>query len=429
MEENSAVSGPLCVRGQQVPVIAFYSVQGGVGKSTLARRFAELLTIAPGRDGRRPNVLLIDLDVDTQGITYRLTQGTRLGTRTVHDVIAERNPANVQAIDVTTSVRLARGTPADRGRLYLIPSAPPDAARLFQTCSEIEPNELLALLRAMIENVANTYDISAVALDCPPGVDPYSAAAARLADVPLLIGRNEMATYENARRIPERFREFFDDFQPAKQRIIINQVTVTELYKPRAQQFGVLDFIPLVADVIHETEGLERAESYRMMLFEKYISDIMKQVLVGYAHLIPDDPAMLGPEWIKRIEKLEHCEDAPAVRRLRALSFARWAGLALLAAAIALIAARQILGLESGSLINLAVLAAIIGCAAIGAGWYATGSRQRVIAEAKDLAAGGPDRVFQMLRQGSAQRKSLDRLAKLADSSPSGQSDERNNPQ
>jgi cellulose biosynthesis protein BcsQ len=56
-------------RGHRVPVVAFYSIQGGVGKSTLARKFAELLTVAPGREGSKPNVLLVDLDVGAQGLT------------------------------------------------------------------------------------------------------------------------------------------------------------------------------------------------------------------------------------------------------------------------------------------------------------------------------------------------------------------------
>lgn len=418
--EMTTMSDALHVDGQKVPVVAFYSVQGGVGKSTLARRFAELLTIAPGKNNRRPNILLIDLDVDTLGVTYRLTQGARLGTRTVHDVIAERNPANPQAADVTTAVRLARGTPADRGRLYLVPAAPPDATRLFQTCSQIPPEDLKSLLQTLIENLANQYDISCVVLDCPPGVDPYSAVGARLSDVPLLIGRNEMATYENIRRIPERFQEFFADFQPAKQRVIINQVTVRELYAPRAQQFGVLDYIPLISDVIHDVEGLERTESFRMMLFEKYVGDIMKQVLVGHAHLIPDDPSLLGPEWIERIEKLDRCEDAPEVRRLQMLSYAKWLGLALLVAGILVFAAREIWNPESRLLLNAGILAALGGGAALTAGWYAASARQRTLAAAKDLVIGGPDRVYQMLRQGATYRKALDKMKRLADSIPGG---------
>src|SRR5436853_7247629 len=97
--------------GREVPVVAFYSVQGGVGKSTLARKFAELVTIAPGREGRKPNVLLVDLDVEAQGLSFRLAQGLRPNFRTIHEVIAERNIAVAQAITVTGAVSLATGNP------------------------------------------------------------------------------------------------------------------------------------------------------------------------------------------------------------------------------------------------------------------------------------------------------------------------------
>ena len=90
MPEYDTTSTAIVNRGQEVPVVAFYSVQGGVGKTTLARKFAELVTLAPGREGRRPNVLLIDLDVEAMGLTFRMAKGIRQTVRTVHDVFAER---------------------------------------------------------------------------------------------------------------------------------------------------------------------------------------------------------------------------------------------------------------------------------------------------------------------------------------------------
>src|SRR5579871_6985652 len=94
--------------GQQVPVIAFYSVQGGVGKTTLARKFAELVTIAEGF-GHKPNVLLIDLDVEAMGLTFRLTQGLFVNPRTVHEMLAQRNVTTAQAVNVSGAISLASG--------------------------------------------------------------------------------------------------------------------------------------------------------------------------------------------------------------------------------------------------------------------------------------------------------------------------------
>ena len=101
------------------PIVAFYSVSGGVGKTTLAKKFAELITIAPGTEGRNPNVLLVDLDIDSQGLTYRLRPRTPLGLATVHQMIAQRNVVNARAVNVTASVSLTGGNPTKRGEVSI----------------------------------------------------------------------------------------------------------------------------------------------------------------------------------------------------------------------------------------------------------------------------------------------------------------------
>lgn len=416
--DDHVSTGELRSHGRKVPIVAFYSVQGGVGKSTLARKFAELVTVAPGRDGHRPNVLLLDLDVDTQGITFRLTQGARMGTKTVHEIMAEQNPTFAQALNVTMAAQLASGNPQHRGQLYLMPAAPPEAKGLFDTCAKTDRQKLLNLLRDMIHALAVQYDISCVVIDCPPHANPYSAAAATLSDVPLLIGRNEQTTYEHIRLLPERFREMYPEFQPAKQRVIINAVTVKELYEARAQQYGILDYIPMVSDVIHETEGLSRTGSFRMLLFEKYVVDIMKQVLVGENHLIPEAPALLGEEWVEAIAKLDRCEEAPKIRRLRTFGYMRWIGTFLLVAGLGVFVTEKIWDIRLDTFANGAILLIIAGLTFMVGGWYVASERHRIVAAAKDLVIGGPDQVFRMLKEGVTYRRLLDEMKKLADSVP-----------
>ncbi len=417
--DNHVSNGGLRSHGCAVPIVAFYSVQGGVGKSTLARKFAELVTVAQERDGHKPNVLLVDLDVDSQGMTFRLTQGSSTGTKTVHEVIAEQNPTFAQALNVTVAVQLASGNPQHRGQLYLMPAAPPHAKGLFDTCAKIERPRLLKLLRDMIHALVMQYDISCVVIDCPPATNPYSAAAATLADAPLLIGRNEETTYKQIRVLPERFREMYPQFQPAKQRVIINAVTVKELYEPRAQQYGVLDYIPMVSDVIHEIEGLSRTGSFRMLLFEKYVVDIIRQVLVGENHLIPETRSVVGEEWVEAIARLDRCEDAPKIRRLRTLGYMRWVGTFLLVLGLGVFGTDKICDVLPDAFGSGAVLLIIAGLALMVAGWYTANERHRTLAAARDLVIGGPDQVFKMLKEGVAHRRLLDKMKKLADSVPS----------
>lgn len=416
--ENEASTDNLQNHGHSVPVVSFYSVQGGVGKSTLAREFAELITVAPGRNGHKPNVLLVDLDVDTNGLTIRLTQGASMGVKTVHEIIAEQNPSFAQALDVTMAVQLASGNPKDRGKLYLMPAAPPNAKGLFDTCANTERDLIFKLLRDMMQALVMQYDIALVVIDCPPGVDPYSACAAALADVPLLIGRNEQATYDGIRNLPERFREMYPKFQPAKQRVIINAVTVKELYEKRAEQFGILDYVPMVSDVIHETEGLNRIESYRTLLFEKYVCDIIRLVLIGVNHLIPEAPSVLGQEWVEAIGRLGRIEEAPKARKLKFFGYLRWVGTASLVLGVAVFGANTLWDSLPNTFRTIRSGLLIVGLLSLICGLYAASARNRLVLAAKDLVIGGPDQVFEMLKNGVAARRQLDKMKKLAESIP-----------
>lgn len=429
MPESTGLAGTIRNAGRLVPVVAFYSVQGGVGKSTLATKFAELVTMAPGREGRRPNVLLVDLDVDTNGTTFRLAGNRRPNYRTVHDTIQQRDASAAQAIPVTGAVPFMDtferdgGMPSARparGQLYLVPAAPPATAGIYDVAAEIDKKTLVSLLADMIQTLVRMHDIACVVIDCAPGVDPYTAAAAAIADFPLLIGRNEPTTFQQIWELPERFREWYSEFQPARQRVIINAVAVQETFRERSIQYSVLDYIPLVSDVIHETEGLpeNKRNVFRMLLFEKWVVDIIEKVLHGMEHLIPTADDVLSDEWNDRLERLSRCEQAPAVRRLKLLGHARWVGAALAVLGILLISAHQLFSGLPASLTNWGIAAALAGFALAGIGWYADNRQRRITDAAKALVMAGPEGVFEELQRGASHRKELDELEKLADSIP-----------
>jgi cellulose biosynthesis protein BcsQ len=409
------------VRGRPVPVVAFYSASGGVGKSTLARKFAELATAAAGQGSARPNVLLVDLDVESHGLTYRLTQGLHANIPTVHEMLAQRNVSIVQAMDVTTAVSLASGKQQQRGHLYLVPSAPPDAKGIFDTLATINRQELLGLLKDLIQGLVNQYDISCVVLDCAPGAIPYSAAAAVLADVPLFVGRNEQPSYEGMRVIPERFREWYPEFQPASQKAIVNAVAVPDLFRVRQGRYaGVIDYIPLSTDVILEVEGLSLGESFQKLLLEKYVIDIMKQVFAGMSldHLIPDTPEILGQGWVEALSKLRRCDKAPSMRRLHIIGYLRWLGAAMALFGAAAWGARRLVDTLPDSLSDIGMGAVVAGLVVLSVGWFAESRRSSTITAARELADSGPDEIMKRLEAGPSQRRQLDRFRELADSIP-----------
>lgn len=412
---------PVGVHGNQgPPIVAFYSVQGGVGKTTLARKFAELITLAPGTAGQHPNVLLVDLDIDSQGLTYRLNPKMPLGLATVHQMIAHQNVANASAVNVTSAVSLTGGNPMKRGELYLVPAAPPEARSLYKEIGNIPPEELLRLLGDMISSLVMNFQIACVVIDCAPGPSPHTAAAATLAEIPFLIGRNEETTFAQIKTLPEKFREWYGQFQPARQRVIINAVSVKDIYEERARQFPVFDYIPIVSDVIHETEGLPRTDSLRMLLFEKYIVDIIKEVFVGagHLHLIPEAPEVLGPEWMTMLTNLERCEEAPRMKWLGRLRHLRWIGLALVVLGGVLIGIDQLVGSPPSWLVPAGISTVIAGAVLTAAGLYAEGRRQRILGGARKMINEGPDGLFSQLKGGQSPRRELVEMRKLADTVP-----------
>src|SRR5205085_12358403 len=103
--------------GREIPVIAFFGAKGGVGKTTIARLFAELVISASDQSGRHPNVLIIDFDVDHRGLTVSMASDIIYNCPTVHEQIATNNATGADAVDVSRSVSLHSGTIADRGKL------------------------------------------------------------------------------------------------------------------------------------------------------------------------------------------------------------------------------------------------------------------------------------------------------------------------
>lgn len=155
-----------------------------------------------------------------------------------------------------------------------------------------------------------------------------------------------------------------------------------------------------------------------MLLFEKYIVDIIKQAFVGMSHLIPEVPEVLGQEWIEALNRLERCVEAPKVQRLRRFRHLRWVGVALLVIGVALVGLYQFFEDLPATLTKIGIVTAIAGVLLVAGGWYTESERQRILTAARKLVFGGPDEVFRKLKEGASHRRELDEMRKLADTIP-----------
>jgi MinD-like ATPase involved in chromosome partitioning or flagellar assembly len=411
------------LKGQPVPVVAFYSVQGGVGKSTIARKFAELVTRAKSPGGQHPNVLLVDLDVEASGLTYRIMGGAVAGGGTVHEAIAAGNPNVARAHNVTAKVAIASAGVSRGGELYLLPAAPPGETRLFEVIKNTDTSQLLDLLQQTVERLVDTFAISCVVIDCAPGGMPYSAAAATIADVPVFIGRNESASYDQIHVQTMRFKELFPQFQPTSQKVVINAVALKDIYEQRARQHDIEDWIPLTSDVIHETEGSNdrNRESLRMLLFENYIIDLIRRFLVGRDHLIPTAHNVLSPQYHAMLRQLERVEEAPKLKRLRLLAKACIpAGLIAIVCGIVatLMGDAEFLGDLQTTVERIRLGLLVLGAAVIGLGIFSMRERVRVEKEAQKLTTMGAEGVFALIKNEQTHRNLLEEMRLLSETIP-----------
>jgi cellulose biosynthesis protein BcsQ len=296
---------------KNVPIIAFFGTKGGVGKTTLTNKFADLVALAESS----PRVLIIDFDVDARGTTILRTRGNLIVTRTIHDYVASRTAEVDDTIDVSKTVeirsqkRKALATP----QVFLIPSATPDAAEKFKTVASIGYPDLLQLLTNVIQSAIEKQKIECVLIDCGPTIDPYTAAAAHIADRAFIIGQNEPISFESLREYRARIKnDYFADFNASKMNIILNKVRAL----PVSQDYFAL--IPFTIDVVDLSEGLLDVDSVRLTLLDHYVFDIVKRTLSdAWSHLVPDPKILLGDEWLLLLERTPRLAESPLIKLQR----------------------------------------------------------------------------------------------------------------
>lgn len=281
---------------QDVPIIAFFGAKGGVGKTTITNKFADLVASAGGNS----KVLIIDFDVSARGTTIFRTKGNPFHCKTLHDYIATRSAVVEDAIDVTETMEIRSKSHVNReGLIYLIPSATPDARETFRAIALIEPDELLKIIRTLIDSAIKKYNINCVLIDCGPTLnDPYTAAAAHIADQAFVIAQNEPTCREALKNYTSKIMEFYHNFNTMKMRIVLNKVRAVV-----PEQMGFFSVIPFTMDIVDISEGIKDIDEIRLTLLDHYIFDIVKRSFEKtLPQLIPDAKIILPEGWRKLVE-------------------------------------------------------------------------------------------------------------------------------
>lgn len=295
--------------GRDIPVVAFFGTKGGVGKTTISQRFAELITLAQSA----PNVLLIDCDVYHRGMTELLSEHATITIKTVHDYIATKNVSDGEAKDITA---LVKGVRPDSGLLYFIPASNREASHVYDESAKIGPKRMLEIMHELISKAVEKYDCDCVVIDCPPIIDSYTATAAMLADRAFIIGQNEPISYSSLRTYQNQIRDFFLSFSTSKMKIIINKVRGWERLEERRQTQEIFHAIPFTLDIIDRSEGLSAINDMQIMLFEDHIMQIIEKIFkTDCPQLIPDKQEVLPQEWNSLVENADRLEQSPRIKR------------------------------------------------------------------------------------------------------------------
>jgi cellulose biosynthesis protein BcsQ len=296
--------------GSRVPVVAFFGTKGGVGKTTIARRFAELVTLAKGS----PNVLLIDGDVHHRGMTVDMTTNTPTACKTVHDYVVTQNWDQVEAVNCTGEIR---GAGEHSGRLWFIPASEPNAPDVFAASASIGAAKLLETLHQVASRAVAKYECGCVVVDCGPIIDPYTAASAMLADRAFIIGQNEPISFSSLDTYPQKLREFYEDFRMGKMKVIINKVRGWQRLEDRRLSRDVFHAIPFTMEIVDLSEGLITAGQMQTMIFEDHIAQIVEKVFkADHQELVPERKDLLPDDWKKLAERAQGVERSPAISRL-----------------------------------------------------------------------------------------------------------------
>src|ERR1017187_242197 len=166
----------------------------GSGKSLIASSIAELITRA--HDG--PNVLLIDGDIYSRGLTVRAESVLgRLQCDYLHDSLMGRNE-NVSALKLTDS--LFRRTPsheANDGAIYFLPSAPPETLNPVGWIWKLSEDELNDRVAKVMAFAAERHSARCVVVDTVNIAEPVAAALAAASNILILVGNGEKGTAES----------------------------------------------------------------------------------------------------------------------------------------------------------------------------------------------------------------------------------------
>lgn len=293
------------------PILAVMGTKGGVGKTTIAARMAELIAEAGN------NVLIIDFDISDAGSTifHAGRQRTAIPPtiRTALDHVLPYSKRKISNESSHLDDSLCQVTPlylAEKegtGQIYLIPSRPLQLTITgkWEAIADIEAGRRSDILLDELDNILRratpAYDVDCVIIDCGAEFNPLVSAAFFRATHGFIVTLPNPEYFHSVQNIKEEHRARYPDTQIRNIHTIVNRTVSGEDVK-RLEPFHPIGFVPddpqLYEDWTRGTPDFNLG--YDNVSLE--ILNILARTLGSmHPHLLPDPIDIWIAPWMKQI--------------------------------------------------------------------------------------------------------------------------------
>jgi MinD-like ATPase involved in chromosome partitioning or flagellar assembly len=300
-------------RGHVEIVLNVIGARGGVGKSTIACRMAEMIA----ETGH--SVLIVDLDTGAAGITalaaVRAESGGRaLSTHEAMDAAASGHslPPGIPAAQDVTPPYLSRHEGS--GRVYLVPAIPPHGhARraMREILTQIDQQGGAAVYGRILDDIlarataAIRAPLHCIVLDCGAEgeeFNPFVTAAIARSQLTYIVAQPDLVSPENVHRAKLLVAHGGGNDAASKIRLIINRV-VSEQHEPVAR--ASFSGFTIAGCIYDDRDYFEAIQKGRVNLEDYDTISRGIQAVLAYKNEIPRGMVpTLDDLWARRLARV-----------------------------------------------------------------------------------------------------------------------------
>jgi len=310
IEEKGGISFP--EDSKPLPVLAIMGTKGGVGKTTIAARMAELIAEAGN------NVLVIDFDISDAGSTiFHSSRQKHTGDpliRTVLDHVLPYSKHNQSVKNSSSSNDLLWDvTPlyiAEKdgtGQIYLIPARPLNVSITgkWEAIADIEAGRrsdiLLDELNRMLRRATPDYKIDCVIIDCGAEFNPLVSAAFYHANHGFIVTLPNLDFARNINDIKEEHISRYPDTRIRKIDTIVNRAESER----DVERWGAMNPVGFVPDDPQLYEDWTRGTTDFDLGYDNIslaiLSILTRTLGRERKYLIPDEIDIWIAPWMRQI--------------------------------------------------------------------------------------------------------------------------------